>query len=42
MKFICQNPRAHNIMMFDFADCAEKCLYQPWSFPVMGSDKFVK
>jgi len=36
-KFIHRNPRADNIMMFNVADCAEKCLCRPWRFPVMGS-----
>jgi hypothetical protein len=29
------------MMIFDFEDCADKCLGQPWMFPVTGSDKLV-
>jgi len=39
-KFICEDPRADNIMMFDFEDCAEKYHCQPWRVPVTGSDEF--
>jgi hypothetical protein len=40
-KVICENPRAHNIMMFDFAYYADKCVCSPWRFPVTGSNEFV-
>jgi len=40
-KFICENPSADNIMMFNFADCADKCLCQPWRFPITGSNTLV-
>jgi len=36
-KFICENPRADNIMMFDLADCVDKWLWQPWRFLITGS-----
>jgi len=35
-------PRADNIMMFDFAECADKCLGWPWRFRITGSDKYVE
>jgi len=40
-KFVRENARAYNIMMFDFADCADKCLGRPWMFPVTGNDRLV-
>jgi len=33
-KFIFNNPRADDIMMFDFKDCADKCLCRSWRFPL--------
>ena len=40
-RFICENPRTDNIVMFNFVDCADKCLGQAWMFPVVGSDELV-
>jgi len=40
-KFVCEYPRMRNIMMFDFADCDNKCLGQPWSYPVTGNKNLV-
>jgi len=40
-KLFWWTPRAENIMMFDFPDCADQCQGQPWRFGVMGSDKVV-
>jgi len=37
-KFICENARADNIIMFCFTDCADKSLCWPWWFPFRGSD----
>jgi hypothetical protein len=31
-------PRAYDIMMFDFADFAEKCLSRPWQCHVMSAN----
>jgi len=28
-------------MMFDFADCVDKCLRRPWRFAIAGSNKLV-
>ena len=41
MKLVRENPTADNIMMFNFADCADKCLRQPWRFAIVGRDKLV-
>jgi hypothetical protein len=41
MEFVCQDPSADNITMFEFTESAEKCLGLPGEFPVMGSNKFV-
>jgi len=40
-KFISENPRTDNIVMFNFAECLDKCRGQPWKFPITGSDKLV-
>jgi hypothetical protein len=40
-KFVLKNSRAYNIMMCDFADCADICLGRPWMFPVTLSDQLV-
>jgi hypothetical protein len=40
-KVICENPRAENILMVDFADCVDNGHCHQWAFPVMGRDKFV-
>jgi hypothetical protein len=40
-KFVCENPRTDNIVMFNFADCADKCLGRPWRFAVTECDKLV-
>jgi len=41
MKFVREDPRADDIMMFDFADWAEKCLRWPLRFAIAGSNKLV-
>jgi len=40
-KFFREHPTVDDIMMFDFAVCADKCLCRPWRFPVTGSDEIV-
>jgi len=40
-RFICENPKADYMMMFNLADCVDKCLCRPWRFPVTCSKKFV-
>jgi len=40
-KFVRENPKADDIMMFDFTDRADKCLRRPWRFAIAGSDKLV-
>ena len=40
-KFVRDNPRADDIMMFHLADPADKCLCGPWRFAIAGSDKLV-
>jgi len=40
-KFIGENPRDDNIKMFDFADCVDTYLDQPWRIPITGNDRFV-
>ena len=40
-KFVRQNPRADIIMMFNFADCEDKCHGQAWRFPMTGGYKLV-
>jgi len=40
-KFVRENARAYKIMMFDFADCADKGLRRPWMFPFTGCDTLV-
>jgi len=39
--FVLENPRADNIMMLDFTDCAGKCLRRPWRIAIVGSDQLV-
>jgi len=41
MKLVRENPRADNIMMFDFAHCVDRCLDYPWRVPVTGKDKLI-
>jgi len=41
MKFICENPRRGNIVLFNFADCADKCSSGHRRFAVMGNDILV-
>jgi len=41
MKFIHENPRADNITIVDFMDCAEQWVRRPWRFPITGSDTLV-
>jgi hypothetical protein len=38
-KLVRDNRRAGTIMMFEIADCADKCLGRPWRVPVTGSNK---
>jgi hypothetical protein len=40
-KLVRENTRAEDIMMFDFAEHADKCLRRPWRFAVAGNDKLV-
>jgi len=40
-KLVCMDPRIEHIMMFTFADCADKCLGRPWRFPITGRDELV-
>jgi len=40
-KFVRENPSADDLMMFDFADRADKCLRRPCRFALPGSDKLV-
>ena len=37
-----KDPRADDIMMFDFADREDRCLFRPWRFAIAGSDELVK
>jgi len=39
--FVCENPRTDNLVISNFADCADKCLGRPWRFAVTGSDELV-
>jgi hypothetical protein len=41
MIFVCENPRAENIMMFEFADCGQNYLGRPSWFPITGKNEFV-
>jgi len=40
-RFISQNLRTDDIVMFNFADCVDICLGWPWRFAFTGSDKLV-
>jgi hypothetical protein len=40
-KFAHEIPRADVIMMFNFADFADKCLGRPWRFLITGSNRLV-
>jgi len=40
-KFMLENPSTYNIMMFIFAECADKCLGRLWRFAVTGGNKLV-
>ena len=40
-RFISENPSTDNIMMFDWADCADICLHQPLRFLITGGNKLV-
>jgi hypothetical protein len=40
-KFIQENPNSYKIMMFDFANCVNKSLGQPWRFSVTGSNELI-
>jgi len=37
-KFMSKYPWNENNIMFNFTDCADKCLCSPWRFPITGSD----
>jgi len=41
MKFIRENPRDDDIMMFDFVDCADKCIRRSWRFASTCSDNLI-
>jgi len=38
-QFVGENPGTKNIVMFHFADSADKCVGSPWGLTVMGSDE---
>jgi len=40
-KFVHENPRAGNIMTFDFADWVDECLGEPCRYPITGGYTFV-
>jgi len=41
-KFVLENQRADNVLIFNFADCAEKCLGWPWWSPAASSNELVR
>jgi len=40
-KFVRENARADNIVIFNFLYCADKGLRRPWGFPVTGGEILV-
>jgi len=42
IKFFSKIPGAENIMMFEFADCADNCLGRPSRLSITASDRLVR
>jgi len=40
-KFVHENPRAEDIIMFDFMHSADEFLHRPWRVAIPGSDNLV-